>query len=363
MLGIATPSFWLGIMLIYVFCIQLGWLPSARMGGPAHYILPAITLGAFLVAGMMRLVRSSVLEILDTEFVKLARIKGLPQTVVIWKHCLRNALIPVVTLFGVFFALLVTGAIVTETVFAWPGVGRLTYEAVIFRDYPLLQAVILMKADHRARRQPRRGHPLRLPRPARAVLREALMARLEGTADSVTARGERRRRRGRASPERLRGACRGSPSSSSPCCVLVAVFAPVIAPHSPTEQSLPDKLKPPAWQEGGSATHLLGTDLLGRDLLQPPRLRRPREPHRRRVALLSGGGIGLAIGIVSGYARRPRRQLPDARGRRHPHVPDDPDRAAPRGEPRGRGSAPSSSRSPSSSGRGSPGSSAARCSA
>jgi len=145
-LGIATPSFWLGIILIYVFSIQLGWLPSARMGGPAHYVLPTITLAAFLVAGMMRLVRSSVLEILDTEYVKLARIKGLSQTVVIWKHCLRNALIPVVTLFGVFFALLVTGAIVTETVFAWPGVGRLTYEAVIFRDYPLLQAVILLKA-------------------------------------------------------------------------------------------------------------------------------------------------------------------------------------------------------------------------
>jgi ABC-type dipeptide/oligopeptide/nickel transport system permease component len=145
-LGIATPSFWLGIVLIYVFSIQLGWLPSARMGSPAHYVLPAVTLGAFLVAGMMRLVRSSVLEVLESEYVKLARIKGLSRWVVIWKHCVRNALIPVVTLFGVFFALLVTGAIVTETVFAWPGVGRLTYEAVIFRDYPLLQAVILLKA-------------------------------------------------------------------------------------------------------------------------------------------------------------------------------------------------------------------------
>jgi peptide/nickel transport system permease protein len=145
-LGIATPSFWLGIVLIYIFSIKLGWLPSARMGGPAHYVLPALTLGAFLVAGMMRLVRSSLLEVLDSEFVRLARIKGLSEMVVVWKHSLRNALIPVVTLFGVFFALLVTGAIVTETVFAWPGVGRLTYEAVIFRDYPLLQAVILLKA-------------------------------------------------------------------------------------------------------------------------------------------------------------------------------------------------------------------------
>ena len=145
-LGIATPSFWLGVVLIYVFSVKLGWLPSARMGGPQHYVLPVITLSGFLVAGMTRLVRSSVLEVLDTEFVKLARIKGLSATVVIWKHCLRNALIPVVTLFGVFFALLVTGAIVTETVFAWPGVGRLTYEAVIFRDYPLLQALILLQA-------------------------------------------------------------------------------------------------------------------------------------------------------------------------------------------------------------------------
>jgi peptide/nickel transport system permease protein len=145
-LGIATPSFWLGVVLIYVFSVKLGWLPSARMGGPAHFVLPIITLSGFLVAGMTRLVRSSALEVLDTEFVKLARIKGLSELVVIWKHCLRNALIPVVTLFGVFFALMVTGAIVTETVFAWPGVGRLTYEAVIFRDYPLLQAVILLQA-------------------------------------------------------------------------------------------------------------------------------------------------------------------------------------------------------------------------
>ena len=145
-LGLATPSFWLGIVLIYIFSIKLGVLPSSRMGGPSHYVLPAITLGLFLVAGMMRLVRSSLLEVMGSEFVKLARIKGLSQTVVIWKHCLSNALIPVTTLFGVYFALLITGVIVTETVFAWPGVGRLTYEAVIFRDYPMLQAVILLKA-------------------------------------------------------------------------------------------------------------------------------------------------------------------------------------------------------------------------
>jgi peptide/nickel transport system permease protein len=145
-LGVATPNFWLGILLIFVFSVELGWLPSGRMGGPEHYVLPVVTLGMFLTAGFMRLIRSSMLEILDSEFVKLARIKGLNEGVVIWKHCLRNALIPVLTLWGVFVGNLVTGSIVSETVFAWPGVGRLTYEAVIFRDYPLLQAVVILHA-------------------------------------------------------------------------------------------------------------------------------------------------------------------------------------------------------------------------
>ena len=145
-LGIATPSFWLGILLIFVFSVELGWLPSGRMGGPEHYVLPVITLGTFLIAGFMRLTRSAMLEVMESEFVKLARIKGLSETVVIWKHCLRNALIPVLTLWGVFVGNLITGAIVTETVFAWPGIGRLTYEAVIYRDFPLLQAVIILKA-------------------------------------------------------------------------------------------------------------------------------------------------------------------------------------------------------------------------
>src|SRR4029078_11906338 len=145
-LGVAMPSFWLGILLIYVFIVQLGWLPSGRMGGPEHFVLPVITLGMFLIAGFMRLVRSSMLDVMGSEFVKLARIKGLSEGVVIWKHCLRNALIPVLTLWGVFVGNLITGAIVTETVFAWPGIGRLTYEAVIYRDFPLLQAVIILKS-------------------------------------------------------------------------------------------------------------------------------------------------------------------------------------------------------------------------
>ena len=145
-LGIATPSFWLGVVLIFVFSVELGWLPSGRMGGPEHYVLPVITLGSFLIAGFMRLVRSSMLDVMGSEFVKLARIKGLNEGVVVWKHCLRNALIPVLTLWGVFVGNLITGAIIVETVFAWPGVGRLTYEAVIYRDFPLLQAIIILKS-------------------------------------------------------------------------------------------------------------------------------------------------------------------------------------------------------------------------
>lgn len=144
--GVATPNFWVAIIGIYIFSVWLGVLPAGRMGGPSHYVLPTFTLGTFMMAGIMRLVRSSMLDVLDTEYVKLARIKGLAESKVVWKHCLRNALIPVLTMFGVFMGLFITGAIVTETVFAWPGVGRLTFDAVIQRDYPLLQAVILLDA-------------------------------------------------------------------------------------------------------------------------------------------------------------------------------------------------------------------------
>ena len=165
-LGIAMPSFWLGILLIFVFSVELGWLPSGRMGGPEHYVLPVITLGAFLVAGFMRITRSAMLEVMESEFVKLARIKGLSESVVIWKHCLRNALIPVLTLWGVFVGNLITGAIVTETVFAWPGIGRLTYEAVIYPRLPAAAGGDHPEIDPDPVDQSRRRHPLRLCRPA-----------------------------------------------------------------------------------------------------------------------------------------------------------------------------------------------------
>lgn len=145
-LGQSMPSFWLGIVLIQVFAARLNWLPAGGLGGPEHYILPAFTLGAFLVTGIMRLVRSSMLETLDSEYVKLARAKGLPEWKVVWKHALRNSLIPVVTFGGTYMGILLAGAIVVETVFAWPGLGDLIYRGIGWRDYPIIQALVLLIA-------------------------------------------------------------------------------------------------------------------------------------------------------------------------------------------------------------------------
>lgn len=145
-LGQSLPQFWVGIMLIQLFTVQLDLLPASGMGGPAHYILPAFTLGWFVTAGVMRLLRSSMLEVLDAEYIKLARVKGLPEWKIIWKHSLRNALIPVLTFSATYLAAFITGAILVETVFAWPGLGRLVYDAIIWRDFPVLQTLILLIA-------------------------------------------------------------------------------------------------------------------------------------------------------------------------------------------------------------------------
>jgi peptide/nickel transport system permease protein len=119
----------------------------AGVGSVWHYVLPAFTLGWFVVAGMMRLLRSSMLDIMGSEFVKLARIKRVPEGRVIWKHALRNALIPVLTFGAIYLAILITGAILVETVFAWPGIGQLIYQGIVFRDFPVVQDVILLTAS------------------------------------------------------------------------------------------------------------------------------------------------------------------------------------------------------------------------
>lgn len=146
LLGQSLPAFWLGIMLMWVFAVMLDWLPSSGRGGIQHIILPAITLGWFQVAAIMRLVRSSMLEVLDSEFVKLARVKGIPEWKVIWKHCLRNAGIAPLTFFAIIAGSLLTGSVVTETVFTWPGVGLMVVDAVRSRDFQVVQAVVIVFA-------------------------------------------------------------------------------------------------------------------------------------------------------------------------------------------------------------------------
>ncbi len=143
-LGQSLPNFWIGIVLIFTFSVRLDLLPTSGMGSPAHYILPAFTLGTALVAAIARLLRSSMLEVLDSEYIDMARIKGVPEWKVILKHALRNALLPVVTFGGFYFTVLLTGTVVVETVFAWPGMGRLAYEAIVWRDFPVIQAIVLL---------------------------------------------------------------------------------------------------------------------------------------------------------------------------------------------------------------------------
>jgi ABC-type dipeptide/oligopeptide/nickel transport system permease component len=145
-LGQSLPTFWLAIVLVEFVAGRWQWLPAGGIEGFSSYVLPGFTLGWFVVAGMMRLLRSGMLEVLDSEYVKLARVKGVIEPRVVWVHALKNALIPVVTFAGIYFSILVTTAIVVETVFAWPGLGRLAYEGITARDFPVIQAVVLVTA-------------------------------------------------------------------------------------------------------------------------------------------------------------------------------------------------------------------------
>jgi peptide/nickel transport system permease protein len=144
LLGISIPNFWLGPMLILVFSLWLGWTPVSGRDGAASLLLPAVTLGTGLAAVLARMVRSSVLEVLEEDYVRTARAKGLPETLVMWRHALRNAWLPVLTLLGLQLGGLLGGAVITETVFAWPGVGSLLVEAIQGRDYPVVQACVLL---------------------------------------------------------------------------------------------------------------------------------------------------------------------------------------------------------------------------
>lgn len=146
LLGLSIPNFALGPVLILVFSVLLGWLPVSGRGGISHLLLPAITLGAALAAILTRMVRASVLEELSSDYVRTARAKGLSEHAVLFRHALRNALIPIITILGLQFGTLLAGTIVTETIFSWPGIGRLAVLAIQSRDYPLLQGCILIIA-------------------------------------------------------------------------------------------------------------------------------------------------------------------------------------------------------------------------
>lgn len=140
-MGQSIPPFLVGILFIQVFVSHLRLFPSGGVGGPSSWVLPSFTLAWFVVAGIMRLLRSSMIEALDSEFVAFARAKGVSPQIVIWKHALRNSVLPILTFSGMYFGILIGGAIIVEVVFSLPGIGRLAYEAVLYRDFPLVQGV------------------------------------------------------------------------------------------------------------------------------------------------------------------------------------------------------------------------------
>jgi peptide/nickel transport system permease protein len=145
--GQSMPTFWLGIMLILVFSVRFHLLPSSGRGTLEHLILPAITLGLFTTARIMRLTRSGMLDVLNQDYIRTARAKGVAGLPVVWKHALKNAAIPIVTIVGIELGTLLGGAVITETIFAWPGVGRLSVQAIYNRDYPVVQAAVFLLAS------------------------------------------------------------------------------------------------------------------------------------------------------------------------------------------------------------------------
>jgi len=144
--GQSTPVFWLAIMGILLFAVRLRWLPAAGIGGWQHYVLPSLTLALFLLGGIVRVTRTSMLEVLGRAYVRSARAKGVAHSVVIWRHALRNAAIPIVTVIGLQLRFVLGGSVITETVFAWPGLGRLLVQAVYARDYPVVEAGVFVVA-------------------------------------------------------------------------------------------------------------------------------------------------------------------------------------------------------------------------
>jgi ABC-type dipeptide/oligopeptide/nickel transport system permease component len=144
LLGLSIPGFWLGLVLILVFSVWLEWLPTGGKGDWRNLLMPALALGWYFAASLLRLTRSSMLEVMRSEYIKLARLKGLPGYVVIAKHGFKNALVPVLTLAGVNLVVMVNAAVIIEVIFAWPGIGRLLFEGIFQRDFPLVQGIVVL---------------------------------------------------------------------------------------------------------------------------------------------------------------------------------------------------------------------------
>ena len=146
LVGQSVPVFWIGIVFIFVFGVRMRWLPTSGYGGAEHFVLPAVTMALFTVAAITRLTRVGMIGALESDYVRLARIKGLSEAKVVWKHALSNSLLPVVTYLGAFFATMITGAVVVETIFGWPGIGQLAWQAIQRVDIPIIIGVTLVTA-------------------------------------------------------------------------------------------------------------------------------------------------------------------------------------------------------------------------
>ena len=263
-------------MLILIFSVMLGWLPVSGRGGPSHLLLPAITLGAALAAILTRMVRTSVIEELSSDYVRTARAKGLSESAVLFRHAFRNALIPILTILGLQFGTLLAGTIVTESIFSWPGIGRLAVQAIEARDYPLLQGCILLIAVSYVARESADRPGVRAGGPAGALRMTALWKAAARILCATAAPG----RWGFALTLLL---------------VIVALAAPWLAPYNPIAQNLPARLAAP------SSAHWMGTDQLGRDILSRI-LFGTRVSMLVSISVVFGAGIiGLAIGSLAGY--------------------------------------------------------------
>ena len=301
LVGQSAPTFFLGILFILLLSLKADLFPTGGRGAARNLVLPALTLGAFAMASIARLTRSAVLEVLRADYIRTARAKGLAEVLVVAKHTLRNAALPIVTITGLQFGTLLGGAVVTETVFAWPGIGRLAIQSIYNRDYPVVQCTVFLSAVMfiviNFAIELLYGASIRACGPAR----ERRPRRLAAAAGRPGHPGRARRAGGVAGRRTARLALAGL--GFVVLLVVIALAAPWLAPQDPTRQSLRGRLAPPTLEGPDGRARLLGTDQLGRDVLS-------RVIYGARVSLtvglsavVIGGLIGATLGIAAGFRR------------------------------------------------------------